>query len=210
MNAPGWLSGAVESAFNRYMALDPQALSALATLEGKVIALQITGLELELYFLPGADGVQVLGRYEGEPDTRLCGTPLALARLGISRGVDTSAFGSEIEISGDTETGQRFKEALDAVQLDWEEWLSHATGDVVAHQLGSAVRRFTEYLNRTAETLVTDTDEYLHDEARLVPARVEIENFMDDVDRLRMAADRLEARVRRLTRTLDGEAGPQT
>ncbi|MEJ2685946.1 MAG: SCP2 sterol-binding domain-containing protein, partial [Gammaproteobacteria bacterium] len=129
MSAPGWLSAAVESGLNRYMTLDPQAMSALAQLEGKVIALEVTGLDLELYFLPGADGVQVLGRYEGEADTRLRGTPLSLARLGVQRGVDTGAFGGEIEISGDTETGQRFKEALDRVELDWEEWLSRVTGD---------------------------------------------------------------------------------
>lgn len=203
MTAPAWLSAAVESAFNGYLGLDPEALSALAALEGRVIALDVKGLDLELYFLPGADGVQVLGHYEGEPDTRLRGTPLALARLGISREVDAGAFASDIEISGDTETGQRFKEALDAVELDWEEWLSRATGDALAHRLGSAVRRFSDYLDRAAGTLVKDADEYLHEEARLVPAKIEIENFMDDVDLLRMGVDRLEARVRRLQSRLD-------
>lgn len=198
MSAPAWLSAAVETAFTRYLELEPEALQKLATLQGKVIALQVKGLDLELYFLPGTDGVQVLGHYEGEPDTWLKGTALALARLGMRRGVEAGTFSGDIEITGDTDTGQRFKEALDAVELDWEEWLSRVTGDLLAHRLGNTVRGLSAYLKQACETVLQDTEEYLHEEARLMPARIENDNFMDDVDRLRMDADRLEARVLRL------------
>lgn len=198
MSAPTWLTAAVETAFNRYLGLEPEALQKLAALQSKVIALQLKGLDFELYFLPGTDGVQVLGDYEGEPDTRLKGTALALARLGMRRGVDGGTFGADIEITGDTDIGQRFKEALDAVELDWEEWLSQATGDVLAHRVGSTVRGVSSYLKQACETLLQDTEEYLHEEARLMPTRIENDNFVDDVDRLRMDADRLEARVLRL------------
>jgi len=206
MNTPRWLSAAVETACNRYLALDPRSLEHLAALQGRVIALQVSGPELTLYFLPGPEGVQVLGHYEGVPDTRLRGTPLALARLGARS--DTGAvIGGAVTIEGDTDAGQRFKEALSGVELDWEEWLARLTGDVAAHQLGSGARRAGDYLRRSAGTLADDMGEYLQEEARVLPTRVEVENFLDDVDRLRADHDRLAARVGRLQAALERGKG---
>jgi ubiquinone biosynthesis protein UbiJ len=50
-----------------------------------------------------------------------------------------------------------------------------------------------------------DLSEYLQEESRIVPAKPEIEAFMDGVDILRSDVDRLHARVERLAAKL-GEA----
>ena len=41
-------------------------------------------------------------------------------------------------------------------------------------------------------------NEYVHEEAEFFPAREALQDFFQDIDTLRMDADRLEARVERL------------
>jgi ubiquinone biosynthesis protein UbiJ len=193
---------AIEASVNRYLALDPVTLQRLAALEGRVIAVELRGLDVQLFLLPGADGVQVLAHYEGEADARLKGTPMGLLRLGIGDDVPKVLFGGDVEVSGDTELGQLFKGILDQMEIDWEEHLSHLIGDIVAHQLARAVRAASHLGKDALKTLGLDASEYLQEESRLVVPRSELDNFANDVDGLRSDVDRLEARVRRLQEQL--------
>ncbi len=208
MKAPQALLAAIEAAFNRYLALDPAALRRVGRLEGRVIAIELTGLDICLFLLPGRDGVQVVGHYEGEPDARLTGTPLALMRMGLSDDASRQLFAHGVEIRGDTELGQQFKQILDEVEIDWEEQLSRVTGDVAAHQIGRAARGLAGWGRQTADSLTRDLGEYLQEEARLVPGAAEVQRHIAEVDTLRADVDRLEARVQRLQRHLEPEPGP--
>jgi len=193
------LSRGLESAFNRYLRLDPAAGARLAGLDGRVIALELRGLDLMLVFRVQGQGIVFIDEPDRKPDTVLRGTPLGITRLGFGRGNATGTlFSGEVEISGDVETGQAFKTVLDAIDIDWEEQLSRYTGDLLAHQLGNAARHTGRWLDHARLTLEQDLSEYLQEELRVVPTRIEIENLIEDIDRLGMDADRLEARLRRL------------
>lgn len=198
MNAPTWFAGAVETACNAALGLDPEVRARLGALDGKVIALELLGLGLRLYFFPHAQGVQVLGHYDGEPDTTLRGAPLSLLRLGLSDRPADELFAGGVELRGDTAAGQAFQDILRALRIDWEELLARVAGDDLAHQAGRAARAAGAQARRTGDTLALDLGEYLHEEAGLLPTRPELEAFLDAVDGLRSDADRLEARLRRL------------
>lgn len=200
MTLPAGLVHALESAANGWMGLDPGNRARMAALEGRCIGIDITGPGLQLFLYPGEHGLRISGVHEGPADTTLHGSPLALARLGLGGDSGKSLFSGEVTITGDVETGQAFKAILDAMDIDWEEHLSRLTGDVVAHQLGNAARRTGRLLRHGRLSLEQDLGDYLREELRLLPARIEIENFADEVTRLRTDADRLAARVRRLQR----------
>jgi ubiquinone biosynthesis accessory factor UbiJ len=189
----------LEAAFNRYLGMEPAAGARLASLDGRVIALELRGLDLKLVFRVQGQGIAFIEAPEQIPDTVLRGTPIGIARLGIGRGNATGTlFSGDVEISGDVETGQAFKAVLDAIDIDWEEQLARLTGDVLAHQLGNAARHTGRWLDHARLTLEQDLSEYLQEELRVVPTRIEIENLIEDIGRLGMDADRLEARLRRL------------
>lgn len=196
------LAAALESALNLYLGQDPESARRSAALQGKVIALSITGTGLTLYFLPDADGLQVLGHYEGDIDTRLSGSPLGFARLGLDRRED-ALFQGAVKIDGDTAVGQQFQELLAGTDWDWEEQLSRVTGDVFAHQAGRLAARAARLWRDSRETLAADCSEFLQEEARLLPTRIEVAYFLDAVDRLRDDTERLAARVERLLRATD-------
>lgn len=197
MSTPALLAATLESAFDLYLKQDPDTLQRCAALQDKVIAINLTGTDFTLYFLPDAEGIKVLTHYEGEPDTLLRGSPAGFARLALETRED-ALFHGAVEISGDTETGQSFQDLLTGVDWDWEEQLSKLTGDPVAHQVGELVRKGQKWLAESGEALQQDLSEYLLEEARLLPTRVELNAFYDEVDQLRSDTDRLAARVERL------------
>jgi len=200
MSPPALLTAALESALDLYLKQDPDALRRCAALQDKVIAVNLTDTEFTLYFLPDAEGIKVLGFYEGEPDTLLRGTPAGFARLALEARED-ALFHGAVEISGDTETGQQFQDLLTGVDWDWEEQLSKLTGDMIANQVGELVRKGQKWLGESRETVQQDFSEYLQEEARLLPTRTELNAFLDDVDQLRADTDRMAARVERLLKT---------
>lgn len=203
MQLPAGLLNGLEAAINRYLRLDPDCNARMATLSGRCIGIELRGLELQLFLFPGQQGIRLSDHLEDDmaPDTVLHGTPLGMARLGLGEDTGKTLFSGDVTISGDVETGQAFKGILDAMDIDWEEQLSAFTGDIVAHQLANGARRVGSVLRHGRRTLEQDLGEYLQEELRVLPARIETENFSRDVTRLSMDADRLALRVRRLQDT---------
>ncbi len=207
MRLPAGVISGLESAINRYLCLDPDASARMAHLKGECIALELRGLDLKLFILPGEQGIRLTDRFEGEPDTVLRGTPLGMARLGLGGNSGGTLFSGEVLIEGNVETGQAFKAILDEMDIDWEEQLSKLTGDFIAHQLGNATRHAQNSLRHGRTTIKQDISEYLQEELRVLPSRVETENFNAGVSRAGMDVERLEARIKRLQNTPDSKAG---
>jgi ubiquinone biosynthesis protein UbiJ len=191
-------SAGLESLLNRYLGLDPEARARLEALHGRVIGLEVLGLGLRWYLVPGPAGLQVLSRFEGEPDCTLAGTPLDLARMGSEGESADQLFSGAVKIRGDTELGHSFGKLLAGLDIDWEEQLSRLTGDVLAHAVGNLARGAARWGKDVLAALRQDLPEYLQEEARLLPGRYEVEEFLTEVDRLRDDLERLEQRVQRL------------
>ena len=200
MSLPQLFIASIETAFNQYISLDPNALSRFEDMEGKVIEINFKGLNESLFLFPGMDGIMVMNDFDAEADTTLSGTPIALARLSLSENAAPVLFSGEVTISGDTSLGHQFKKILSQLDIDWEEQLSRYTGDMVAHQLGNMARDFSKWFSRSKDSMFMDAGEYLQEESHLIPARAEIDKFISQVDSLRDATDRLQARIKNFTK----------
>ena len=196
------LTTTLETAFNAWLALDAQthgnARSRLQALQGKLICLHISNPDVQLYFLPTADQVRVTTRYAAAPDVTIHGSALGLMRLSASNDAGKAMLEHGIKIDGDMGLGNHFSQILREIDVDWEELLSRAVGDVVAHHLGQVVRNAQGWLSDSSHAMRLNTQEYLQEEARVVPADAEIRQYLDAVDTLRADTDRLEARLKRL------------
>jgi len=194
------LTAGLETALNAALRLDPDSLPRLQEFAGKVIGLELRGLGLTLYLVPGPDGISVCQQIGGAPDTVLSGTPAGLAQLAFGGDASRALFAGAVRITGDVDTGTRFKRWLDELDLDGEEWLARYTGDVAAHRLGELFRSTAQWGRDALAALGRDAGEYLQQESRAVPGREEVERFGREVDVLRDDVARLEARVLRLRR----------
>ena len=203
MKLPAGAIAGLEAVINRYLRLDPDIGPRLAALSGRCIAIDLRGLDLTLFIFPYEQGIQLKDHIEGEADTVLRGTPLGMAQLGLGGNTEKTLFSGEVIIEGDVETGQAFKGILDGLDIDWEEQLSRLTGDIIAHQLGNSARLARRVFRHGLATLEEDLGEYLQEELRVLPSRIETENFSADVTRLSMDIDRLAARLKRLQTQTD-------
>jgi ubiquinone biosynthesis protein UbiJ len=187
----------LEEIGNRALRLDADTLRRLGEMDGKVIGLRVlrdASPPLEFFMFPSAAGLQLREQFDGTPDVTISASSVMFARLALGRPLAAG----EIQVSGDMDLGQRFQRLLGQVDIDWEERLSHFTGDIVAHQLGNAARDLRAFGRQAFDTLTRDVSEYLQEEARLVARREQVERFLNDVDRLRADTDRLEKRLERL------------
>ena len=87
---------------------------------------------------------------------------------------------------------------LREIEIDWEELLSKYTGDAVAYQLGRGARAAHSFGQRLRDNLRQDLRDYLQDNIQASATQDEVDQFIQDVDKVRATADRLEARLNRL------------
>ncbi len=203
MKLPSLVVAGLESAINTVIGLDEEILPQFAKLEDKVIAIECLDLELSLYFLPHAQGLKLLTDYNGQADTLLRGSAIALLGMSYRQRPEKSLFSGEVKITGDTELGQRFQTLLQSIDIDWEEYLSQLIGDVPAHQVNRALKWGKEKQQKTMDTLQQNLAEYLQYEVDTLPSKPATENFIHQVDQLRTDLDRLEARIQRLESTIN-------
>jgi ubiquinone biosynthesis protein UbiJ len=131
---------------------------------------------------------------ENVPDASVSGTPLTLLSL-IGPGARGRLRSGAVTISGDAEIAQNFQDLLRAAQPEFEEELSRLVGDVAAHQIGNLVRSASGWGRKAAATFAANVSEYLQEESRDLVTRTELEEFLAEVDQLREASDRLQARL---------------
>jgi ubiquinone biosynthesis protein UbiJ len=205
---PDPLLAVLEMGFNRYLALDPQALADCESLTGKVIAFHLREFDLTAFLLPGRGGVQAVSTSERKPDVLLSGSLPGFARLWLPDANEAEVLLSgAVSIEGDTELAQDFARVLRRVHFDPEEALAGQVGSATAHTLGRFARGAFGFGRRSAGILGRDTVEYLREETRDLVHRADVQAWMDGVDAFREQLDRVDARLRRLERRRSGEAG---
>ena len=187
----------LENALNRNIAESRQAKALARQLDGRVLSLVVHGTPLALYFRLHDGRFAISTRHDGAADASLAGTPISLLALAGPQPENTLRGGA-VHIEGDAEVAQKFRDLLRHAQPDVEEELSRVIGDVAAHQVANFARGFLDWGRRASTAFAGNVAEYLQEEGRDVPARVEVEEFLEGVDELREATDRLEARLARL------------
>jgi len=195
------IASSFEKALKKYLQHDESIAGKLAKLEGKVISIENTLPPFTLFLFPSINGIQISTDYNAEPDAIIRGNPVSLTALMTSTKKSDVMFSQHASLHGDTVVGQEFSNILKQVDFDWEEELSHLTGDPVAHQIGRTVRALSDWGKDVMASSQMNVSEYLHEEIRLLPAREEINGFLAEIDQLRNDTDRLEQRITRLLKT---------
>lgn len=185
----------LESVINRYLALDPETLEKLAKLSGKVIKMELVGVNKSIYMLPNETGIQVMMECDEVADTVLRGTPLSLFKMGMVSNVASLLLKGEVEISGDTKLGHQFKNIFSSMDIDWSEPLANIVGDGLAYQISQTGKRFGSWGKDTINSVSSSLSEYLQEESRDVVTDTELDIFYQQVDQMRDDVDRLQAKI---------------
>lgn len=191
---------ALQKAINVALNLDPNMPNQLSAFEGKVVQLIISPLNVHFFLQFSQQQIHLLDVYEGEADTVIHSSPIGLIRLSLLPSSKArSLFNDQVRMTGDIELGQKIKKLFDTMDIDWEGHLAHFTGDVVAFQIGSLVRKGLHFQKQFSESMRMNISDYLQEELCLLPSKNELEDFFKDVDDLSLDVERLQAHVTQCT-----------
>ncbi len=193
---------ALEAALNRALALSPHSKSELAQLEDCVFALHCTAPNLDIYLHPGAQGMRLTGIHTGPVTTSIKGGASDFTALATASDPAATLINGGLELEGDSAPLLELQHILAALDMDWEAPLVAALGDVVGHQLAQMLRSALSWGKQASASLTRQLEEFIHEEARLSPPRLEVEDFYADVRELGLRVDRLQSRTERLRQRL--------
>lgn len=184
----------LERALNRQIAASGRARALLADLDGRSMELRFAATPFRIRLAATADALSVRPAADEPADAVIEGTPLSFLRLATGEAMQSIRAGG-MDVRGDAEIAEGFRRLLDAARPDLEEELSRVTGDVAAHYLAGFARDALDFGRRAGDAFARNLGEYLTEESRDLPVRLEVEEFLEGVDRLREAVDRLETRI---------------
>ena len=192
---------------NRLLAMDQRVLERCNELQGCCINIHVTDLDLDLYCHPGSWGMRLsLDEPARAVDATISGRLIALINLAIQQDKLTTSIQEGVSINGNAAVAQQMQKIFTELDLDWEEALSHYTGDVLAYRIHQQARETRDWLRQSVVSLSQTSSEYLREESRLTPTQVEFERFQQQTTTLRQDVERAETRLRYLIQSLAKES----
>jgi ubiquinone biosynthesis accessory factor UbiJ len=186
------LTATIENVLNRGLPRSPRAQQLCTELTGRSVAVEVREV---VRLLMESTGTSLrITRGDAGADAEIVGGPFGLMALGGASPEAVIQRG-DVQIRGDAELAEKFRELVLLLKPDLEEELSLVVSDVPAHQIGRLARMALGWTRKAATTAVQNLAEYFaHERHDLVP-RNEGEQFLRGVDALREDVDRLEARI---------------
>jgi ubiquinone biosynthesis protein UbiJ len=189
---PAWLASA-EAAFNRNIAASSQAAALTRRLDGTSLQIDVDGIaRVRAVCLGGR--LALLSGDDTPADAVISGSAPALLQM-LRGGAPSAQTRSSVQIRGDAEVANLYRELFSAARPDLEEELSRWVGDMPARHLSQLAKSVRNWARRARRTAGENIAEYLQEEGRDLVTKTELQEFLSGVDGLREGVDRLEARL---------------
>lgn len=190
------LLAGLSRAINYYLHLDADSHCLLKPLAGKVVAVRVKPMFI-LFFIIDADHIELVPNRPPHVDCEINGFLPSLLHLALTKQAVPLAS-SGVTVVGDMDVAEHWGALFKRLDIDWEEYLAKIVGDPLAYGAGSFVRNVLRWLHHLGDTLTVNIQEYVQEEIRYFPGRLEVEDFLGAVDDLANRVDRLSARIERL------------
>ena len=102
----------LETAINHLLQLDMESPSRVKKLEGRLLQVDLKGLNITLFFTFKHGVVRVRLKADGAPDTVISGTPVALFSIAEPEEADWGLPESKVQINGDANLARDLEREL--------------------------------------------------------------------------------------------------
>lgn len=177
---------------NHLVTQNQWARAELLPFAGKTVQFNIPPAKASLTILE--DGGLAIAGETLENDASISLTPSLALRLLAKDPAATS----QIRITGDTELANALAKTLQGMRWDHEEDLSQLLGDIPANKISSFGKHAMDTAKAQAINLTEMLAEYWQEEQPLIAKKRHVEAFIQEVDKLRDDAERLEKRIAKL------------
>lgn len=190
---------ALEAAINASLSLDKTTQKKLAQYSGRIIRIACSKPEV-LFFVRIDEKISIMQHCEQSIDAGIEGPAKEWIALLTAEDSASALINGKLIIHGDSNLFMELKSIVEQIQLDWQAYLARFIGDVPAHFAGKAASSAINFGKQARKTLHRSVDDFLHEEARLLPSRIECENFYKQLRSLEMQLDRIDAQIKRAAR----------
>jgi ubiquinone biosynthesis protein UbiJ len=194
---PAWLASA-EAVLNRNIAASTRASALARRLEGTSLQVDVDGItRVRTTCLAGR--AALLAGDDSPADAVISGSAPALLQM-FKAGTPGAQTRTSVQIRGDAEIANLYRDLFAAARPDLEEELSRWVGDMPARHLSLLAKSVRTWARRARRTAGENIAEYLQEEGRDLVTKTEMEEFLRGVDGVRESLDRIEARLLLLER----------
>ena len=190
---PAWLASA-EAVLNRNIAASTPAAALAKRLEGTSLQVDVDGITRDRTTCFGGR-VALLAGDDSPADAVISGSIPALLQM-FKVGTPSAQTRTSVQIRGDAEIANLYRDLFTAARPDLEEELSRWVGDMPARHLSLLAKSVRTWARRARRTAGENIAEYLQEEGRDLVTKTEMEEFLRGVDGVRESIDRIEARLK--------------
>lgn len=183
----------IEPFLNKIIQLDARAPDQIKSLNNTLCHIEIIDIiTFDILFLN--HHIKLLPPLSETIDTTIKGPLSAFLSLSITKDAREAAK-QGLSVAGNMVAANHIQNLFFTLAIDWEELISRATGDTVAHQMVSFLKKAKLKQQSFFESLSNATRLYITEEIHLLPTSTELNQFIEDIDHTRADIDRLEARI---------------
>ncbi len=191
-------SAGLEALSNQLLDLDEGSTQRRSQLAGKVLAITIQPLPC-IYFVVSEQQLDVLNKYEAEPDCSLSLNLFTLAELKQADRIPSLIKQDKLQLEGDIKLAQQFADLFLQLEPDLEEKLSQRIGDVAAYQVLSKSRLLAEALSKAFTQAPVKLTELANEEWKLTVGQQEYQNWQRQVQALAAECEQVARRIEDLS-----------
>ena len=101
----------LESAINAMLQLDDASTQSWTVLQGKVVGIKLTDVNMELFLLFGDDNqVTVMGQFDNKVDAWVKGSTVSLTRMGLVDNPNELVLKGDVAIEGDVQAASAVRQ----------------------------------------------------------------------------------------------------
>lgn len=160
---PALLAHTLETAINKVLQLDMESPARVNKLQGRLLQVDLKGLAITLFFTFKHGVVRVSLEADGQPDTVISGTPVALFSIAEPEGAEWGLPDSKVQINGDASLARDLERIFSKLEPDWEGPLAGMFGDVAGHQIAQGLKQGAESARETARSASKVLSEIIKD-----------------------------------------------
>lgn len=190
------ITGTLETAINSALEYDPGTQHQLTSLEGALLEIKSTQPEFSVFLTSSEKKLKIFAHSAIDADALISGHLKDIVTL--FRKPNHTLADTGVSATGKLQLISDYRALINNLDIDWEAIINKFTGDIVGHQISNGLRSVFSWGNSNLQKFPHYFSEFIQEELNLIPTEAELKYFAEQVDDLRAATDRVQARFTNL------------
>lgn len=172
--------------------LDPQVSDLLAPLEGKALSVYISDINYTI----SLDVKNAALVATNTPTSNILSGKLAyILELIFNKNLQELTIAKKLDYQGSLKDLNEFNKFLNAIDIDLVYKISQATSPEFANIITKPLDKAKQYIKTSRQETIIDIKDYLTEEKKILISKNEIEIFYRQIQELKQATDRIQAKL---------------